>query len=375
MPETRFENEVRDALRAEAQTPSFDPSSASRATAAARRRLVRNGIATALICAVVVVVSLGGIRLAVVDSSVPVSPSTPKPASPPGDGVIAFSRGNGLWEVRPDGSGEAALAQSCVGETCKILDQAWSPTGSMVAFSHYGEKSGDFSSADGPLYLAASDGTDVRALTDCHWPGDCWDSAPAWSPDGSRIAFVRGSRKGSAGSARGSYALYSCSSDGGDLIQISGPGASVAPIAASWSPDGSELTYVEWEPGSGLGRSLVVTAADGTGQTVIVSGTDNGDPYAPAWSPDGSRIAYAWQPKSRVDPVEIRLVGTDGSHLYPIFASSGLSGPVWSPDGTHLAVIGGDSDNSLAERSLFVMNADGTSRTLLARGALWSSPV
>jgi Tol biopolymer transport system component len=60
------------------------------------------------------------------------------------------------------------------------MQPAWSPDGSQIAFSS--NRAGSYD-----IWLMSSDGTNLRQLTDDF----DWDRAPSWSPDGSRIAFGR----------------------------------------------------------------------------------------------------------------------------------------------------------------------------------------
>ena len=58
-----------------------------------------------------------------------------------------------------------------------------------------------------------------------------------------------------------------------------------------WSPDGTRIAFVRGLPGQ---RRLATMNADGTGEApfpVFIPG-ENGDVYAPTWSPDGRRLAY-----------------------------------------------------------------------------------
>ena len=139
----------------------------------------------------------------------------------------------------------------------------------------------------------------------------------ALSPDGSRIAF--------AGSRGGTAQIYTMAPDGSDahaLTQSADP--ATAPV---YSPDGSRIAYVV-VPGSGNAR-LHVMAADGTGDVTVTDGTDFST--FPSWSPDGRKLAFmaqhdgAWQ---------VYIIGANGARLTPLTSGSGTNlFPVWTPDG------------------------------------------
>jgi Tol biopolymer transport system component len=136
-----------------------------------------------------------------------------------------------------------------------VVSFAWSPDSRHIAFHE--TDSGNHST----IFVAESDGSGLRSLG----PGE----APAWSPDGSRIAFV---------SPAG--LLYEMQADGsGRRLVYDGHGAQV--YAPSWSPLGDRIAFYG-------ASSLIVVASDGTRLY---------DTFAdylskpPKWSFDGSLIA------------------------------------------------------------------------------------
>jgi TolB protein len=96
------------------------------------------------------------------------------------------------------------------------------------------------------------------------------DDRPTWSPDGSRIAFSRGS------GIEGPGAVYVMDSDGGNLHRlIQGDGREPA-----WSPDGRWIAFVSERDGH---LNLYVAGADGSGVTQITR--DWAPKRRPAWQP------------------------------------------------------------------------------------------
>ena len=163
-----------------------------------------------------------------------------------------------IWSVSPDGREARQLTD---GDTVDLWP-AWSPDGSRIAFSREVE-------GDRFIVVMDSDGTRQQPLT----AGGLWEQTPAWSPDGARIAYIAGDEVIVANAdATGARAAF-----GG-----------VAPLGGlSWSPDGSRVAFVR---DGGTGSALHVSTLDGTGERVIAE--SDGKVLIPQWSPDGQRIAF-----------------------------------------------------------------------------------
>ena len=99
---------------------------------------------------------------------------------------------------------------------------------------------------DPEIYVARADGSEPRQLTS----NALFDSAPAWSPDGSRIAFERGDPGADVRSnaSYGSMELWTMSSDGGDERQITTN--AVHDEGPAWAPDGSGALVFTRDDGS-----------------------------------------------------------------------------------------------------------------------------
>jgi Tol biopolymer transport system component len=156
---------------------------------------------------------------------------------------------------------------------------------------------------------------------------------PAWSPDGTKIAFDS--------DRTGGTDIYV-------MPNVSGAGATRLTTAAdyegepAWSPDGSKIAF---RRGTGASAEIYVMDANGANQANVTNNLSfDGDP---AWSPDGSKIAFA---SDRDDPLatELYTMDPDGSNATRLTTSSGEdANPSWAADGARIAFDsdrGGDSE-------------------------------
>jgi Tol biopolymer transport system component len=126
------------------------------------------------------------------------------------------------------------------------------------------------------IYVMNTDGAG-RAIT----TGSDNDIDPAFSPDGTRIAFARAV----GGPQNSQYDIYVMDASGANLKQLTTePKDDRYP---AWSPDGTKIAFRGY-PAVG-GAAIFTMNVDGSAQTAIKN-TGGGD--QPTWSPDGTRIAY-----------------------------------------------------------------------------------
>ena len=221
---------------------------------------------------------------------------------------IAQGRGGFGWQalvsVRADGTAMRTLS---LGDPDEFVDfaPAWSPDGRRIAFVR---SFGAIGGAVGPgtrgseIYVMGADGRRKRRLT----RNRVADGSPSWSPDGRRILFTR----------RGD--LWVTSATGARQRRLTR--TAVVERDAAWAPRGGRLAFVTSD-------GLWTSRADGGGRRRVLAGRVR----SPDWSPDARRIAVT-------TPDGIVVVDADGENARLI--APRLHDAAWSPSGTQLVAAG-----------------------------------
>jgi TolB protein len=279
--------------------------------------------------------------------------ATPAQATFPGqNGRIAYTdRAGDIWTIEPDGTGAANLTNSAAREDTPD----WSPDGTKIAFATDADKTEpcNLQAYHAPLcnyelYTMNANGTGQTRLTNDsgaqHYPsfspdgsklafsdfGGCYsdvdicveyvgvldlasrtslpfetglgndlyggytETEPAWSPDGTKIAFVHPDEDFTWG-------IYVSNTDGSNP-QLVEPG-----FAPDWSPDQSKLLLQTQE-----GR-IVSVHPDGSGFEYLTDPPPDSGDFAPVWSPDGTKIAFTRYGTNPPATLGLYVANADGS--------------------------------------------------------------
>jgi hypothetical protein len=175
---------------------------------------------------------------------------------------------------------------------------------------------------------------------------------PAWSADGTRIAFIKTSLL--AGTIY-DLDISVMDVDGGNVTQLTDTpeGDEWVP---TWSPDSAKIVYDYTL--SGERGDIYVMDADGSNRQRLTSHLANDT--APVWSPDGTRIAFM---SNRDGDYEIFIMNADGTDVRQLTSNDSIYDvePSWSPDGSKI-VFTSDRDTP-GKGQIYIMDADGSNVT------------
>lgn len=260
----------------------------------------------------------------------------------PGKGIVFSGVGNDklnhIYAVNADGSGLRQLTTASVNDAVP----QWSPDGTRIAFLREQPNTKGYTQ----VFVMNSDGTGVSRLT-CPGSGD---TRPAWSPDGSLIAFGRYE-------ATGGDSIFVTKPDGSGLQAVFQSGGKPKAIDnVAWSPDGKRFAFAD-ETG------IAVVNVDGSGFKQLTTSLADSPDSEPAWSPDGKLIAFSRSvllSSQQGADAQVWMMTAAGlsPHAFMARPNCDLTGPAWSAHGTQLAYASGCGQR--VEFTIAVVNSNGT---------------
>lgn len=215
---------------------------------------------------------------------------TPK-WSPDGKEIVFASDRGGdedVWIVRADGSALRNVTSSPGSDS----HPSWSPDGRSIVFCSVRE---DGEADD--IYTMNADGTNVRQIT---FNRDGWDTFPSFSPDGSKILFRRLFKQEVDGVPITNSEVFVMARDGSDQRNLTQDWFFDGYPA--WSPGGSRIAFVSNREDL---HQIFVMNADGSAPTRVVTSayTD----LRPQWLPDGSGLVFNREREGRTELWQVRL--------------------------------------------------------------------
>jgi Tol biopolymer transport system component len=270
----------------------------------------------------------------------------------------------------PDLRGEVLLP----GFELEQRTPTWSPDGTRLGFSAWDANAG------GPEQLWETDasGTEPHQLTtDCEPPACVEERNPGYSPDGTKVVFIR--LAGTPGEMPVSSVVAIRDLATGEDTELDttrttivGDDSRLTDLAhPRWSPDGSTILFhvlvrdADEQPVDGEVR---LVGADGTNLHRL---TPEGIPAADAeWSPDGSTIVFSaktmhdWPCCNHFDH-HLYTIGADGSNLRQLDAEGGVGSPTWTASGEQI-LYAFSHQATVSAQDLMVMNRDGSDPRILA---------
>lgn len=227
------------------------------------------------------------------------------------DGVAAFAgaAGGTLVTTNELGGNRTNLAPSL---TALDGQPAWSRDGTQVAAA-FGTT----------IYKVNADGSGLTSLA-----APVGALHPTWSPNASQIAFAGGNFSPPSES----FSLWEMNADGSNAHAVTNNLDSMP----AWSPDGSTIAFVRYLTVSG--QQIWLMAPDGSNQRPLVT-IGQTFPDDLVWSPDGTTLAFSAQPTSSSDHDVWTVQVADANTLHQITADHLSAYPTWDPSGTKLAFV------------------------------------
>lgn len=298
----------------------------------------------------------------------------PQPETRPALARIAFSADGAVHTIAADGSDRRRLASR--GREAFDEDPAWSPDGSAVAFARE-----DIDDETLAIWLVNRDGSGLRAITP-KGPIGAGEAGPAWSADGSRIAFTTG--RSDEKSDRFTSSVVTIRPDGTDRQVVHSETSREIVLLSNpaWSPGGDRILFTRFVLFRDAPPALhVVPVAGGVARRLV----SNGD--SAAWAPGGDRIAYAAAHQRGSNRLctklcdghgEIYVANADGTGRVRLTNSRATDRqPSWSGDGLRIAF---ESDRNSVQAEIegsppeiYSMRADGSCLTWLTNGTAHST--
>lgn len=225
---------------------------------------------------------------------------------------IPFEYGPDIWVMNADGSNRVRLTHTA-DDSSSSRSPAWSPDGKRIAFV---TSTGVW---EHQIFVMNADGSDVQQLTD---DDEAYSLAPEWSPDGSRILFSH-----AANHAENS-GIFEMNPDGSNVRQLTSGNFDSEPTR---SPDGTRIAFLR-------GQSLFVMNADGSSVTALMEEEDVDWDAAITWSPDGksivfgilsaSKMCWGWDYEEYACGRDLKRVGLDGK-IIPAWGVTGAFNAAW----------------------------------------------
>ena len=222
---------------------------------------------------------------------------------------------------------------------------AWSPDGSQIAFSSNRDSGALADPSD--IYVMDADGGNVVNLTN----NSDIATLPTWSPDGSRIAF----QNTLEGSHWKDIDIYVMDANGGNKVNLTTNNPGKRDLEPAWSPAGDRIAYTSYNDNK---SDIYLMDPDGGNKVNLTNGEGGRWPY---WSPDGSRLVFETNRDGNSEIYTMRADGTDLVNLTNHPAQE--NDPAWSPDGSRIAFLShreGKGEEDEDNREVYVLELDGT---------------
>jgi Tol biopolymer transport system component len=245
--------------------------------------------------------------------------TAPAQAAFPGtNGLIAFVRHDRIWVTDARGNDTGLMRGN---------DPAWSPDGTRIAFDRLNRGTGAFH-----IWTMRADGSERTRMTS----GWGYNVEPGWSPDGSQLVF--------AGFDPSNQSLDLYTLDASTSLAPSAPRTAVTDTPGDehhpeWAPDGSRIAFDRLRcGGSACGSRIGTVAPDGGDYRMLSPGAVDVNELFPDWSPDSTSLVFE-SDRNGIAPQysDIYTMSASGDHVMQLTSGGAWNEePAWAPDGTRI---------------------------------------
>jgi Tol biopolymer transport system component len=313
-------------------------------------------------------------------SLLPIADASPALDNLRGDGVVLYESDamaglSRLRLLRPDLSSVELLPDV----TDAQFGAAWRADGERLAYTGF-----DPAVLRSPLRIWETDAQGAQPILlseGCDLPACVAEYEPSYSPDGTRLVFVR-TRVPEGGEEESVVAIRDLETGAvTELDATSRPRSGAENLHPRWSPDGQTIAYGVTEYGEfgfPADSRIHLVDADGTDDRIISAPELHAG--EPEWSPDGQTILFASNPfrpvlravGSELDaPHRLGLMSADGSNVRQFDFGRVMVAASWAANGEQILFTlmegGGTGINRPSNPRLFVMDPDGGNVLSLSR--------